>query len=381
MSERTRFSRDPNRFAQALDRARAREGFLDLSVSNPTVLDLPYAAEAISRALSSPAALVYEPRAFGLESARVRLQAELARDGISQPVERIVLTASTSEAYAFAFKLLCDPGDGILVPRPSYPLLEHLARLENVRLDFYSLAYDGAWHVDFASLERSLTPTTRAIVVVHPNNPTGSYVSREELARLQSFGLPLVSDEVFASFSLIEHQHPRSLLEAKDVLVLALGGLSKLAGLPQMKLGWMLVGGPDAQVTEALARLEIVADAFLSVGAPVQHALATILDHAPRTRDAIRDRTRSNLAALTQELASSSAHVLRVEGGWYAIVRMPATRSDDEWAMALLSDDVAVQPGWLFDFARSADIVVSLLARPEDFREGARRIARIAESG
>lgn len=379
-SERTRFSREPNRFARTLEAARARGGLLDLTVGNPTSLDVPYAGEAILNALANPATLVYEPKAFGLESARDALRLELARDGISIPIERIVLTASTSEAYSFAFKLLCDPGDRMLVPRPSYPLLEHLAQLEHVRLDSYSLEYDGAWHIDFESLARAITPTTRAIVIVHPNNPTGSYVSREELHRLASFGLPIVSDEVFARFPFGARNHPRSLLEAEGVLVLALGGLSKLAGLPQLKLGWMLVGGPDAMVEEALGRLEIVADAFLSVGAPVQHALPTILTCAEETRSALRERTSTNLAALERELADSSAHVLRLEGGWYAVVRMPATRSDEEWALALLECGVVVQPGWLFDFVRGADIVVSLLPRTEDFAEGARRIARVTET-
>lgn len=379
-SERTRFSREPNRFALALEEARARGDLLDLTLSNPTNLDLPYATEAILHALANPGAMRYEPRAFGLESAREALRAELEKDGITLTLERILLTASTSEAYSFAFKLLCDPGDGILVPRPSYPLLEHLARLEHVRLDSYSLEYDGAWHVDFESVRRAVTPTTRAIVVVHPNNPTGSYVSRDELGRLASFGLPIVSDEVFARFPFGDQpQRARSALEATGLLVLALGGLSKLAGLPQLKLGWILLGGPDGEVEEARARLEIIADAFLSVGAPVQHALPTILLHAEETRAALGERTSRNLSQLKGALDGSAANVLRVEGGWYAVVRMPATRSDDDWALLLLERGVVVQPGWLFDFSRRADIVVSLLPRAEDFREGARRIAGVTE--
>lgn len=379
-SERTRFSREPNRFARALEDARARGALLDLTLSNPTGLDLPYATEAILQALAAPGSMRYEPRPFGLESARVALQQELGKDGITLSIARILLTASTSEAYSFAFKLLCDPGDGILVPRPSYPLLEHLARLEHVRLDSYSLEYDGAWHVDFESLVRAITPTTRAIVVVTPNNPTGSYVSRAELQKLASLGLPIVSDEVFARYPFGEQpERARSALEAEGVLILALGGLSKLAGLPQLKLGWLLLGGPDAEVEEARARLEIIADAFLSVGAPVQHALPTILAHAEVTRSALRERTSTNLVELTRSLEGSAAHVLHVEGGWYAIVRMPATRSDDDWALLLLERGVVIQPGWLFDFSRGADIVVSLLPRVEEFAEGARRIARVTE--
>jgi aspartate/methionine/tyrosine aminotransferase len=380
-SERTRFSREPNQFAAAHAEA-VREGraLLDLTRSNPTILGFPYAKQEITAALSDERALEYEPAAFGLSRAREALKLDLERDGISIPLERILLTASTSEAYSFAFKLLCDPGDRVLVPRPSYPLLEHLAALEHVTLESYWLEYDGAWHVDFESLRSAIVPNTKAIVVVSPNNPTGSYLSSDELQRLASFGLPIISDEVFARFPFLEDpRRARSVLEAEGVLSLCLGGLSKLAGLPQLKLGWMLVGGPEQLAQEALARLEIIADAFLSVGAPVQHALPTLLEHAAATREAIRNRLKQNLARLTLELAGSSAHVLRVEGGWYAVVRMPSTRTDEEWALHLLDQGVVVQPGWLFDFRRGSELVLSLLGHPEELAEGARRIALVTQ--
>lgn len=381
-SERTRFCRDPNRFSQAHSQALARGGVLiDLTSSNPTLLDFPYASDSICRALSDPRLLRYEPEAFGLLTARETLRRALERDGISLPVERIVLTASTSEAYSFAFKLLCNAGDSVLVPRPSYPLLEHLATLEHVRLEPYWLEYDGAWHIDFESLAAGIGPSTRAIIAVSPNNPTGSYLSKDELSRLASFGLPIVSDEVFSEFPLCDDpRRSNSALEAEGVLVLSLGGLSKLAGLPQLKLGWMLLGGPAEVVAEALGRLEIILDAFLSVGAPVQHALPTILEHGVETRNAIKSRLGQNLDQLQAALDGSGADLLRVEGGWYAVVRMPATRSDDDWAIRLLErEQVVVQPGWLFDFRRGSQLVVSLLTRPSDLAEGARRIARVTE--
>lgn len=381
-SERSHFPREPNRFAQAHARAvRAGGSLIDLTQSNPTVLEFPYAGDAIRQALSDPRLLRYEPVPFGLPEAREVLGAFLSQDGISIKKERIVLTASTSEAYSFAFKLLCNAGDSVLVPRPSYPLLEHLAALEHVKLESYWLEYDGAWHVDFESVAAGIGPRTRAILVVSPNNPTGSYLSKDELLRLQSFGLPIVSDEVFAKFPLLEDpRRMSSALEAEGVLTLCLGGLSKLAGLPQLKLGWMLAGGPADIVAEALARLEIIADAFLSVGAPVQHALPTLLSHLVETRAAILLRVQQNLVALTRALERSRAHVLRAEGGWYAVVRMPSTESDEDWAIRLLERGVVVQPGWLFDFRRGSELVVSLLGLPSELTEGARRIARVTQA-
>ena len=213
----------------------------------------------------------------------------------AKPVDpsRVFLTASSSEAYSFLFKLLCDPGDDVVIGAPSYPLFEHLAKLESVRVSPYRIAYDGAWHVDTDSLARAIGKRTRAIVIVHPNNPTGSFVSKAELAKMASFGLPIVSDEVFVDYALSDDAHrARTAREAEDALVFALGGLSKSAGLPQMKVGWTAVSGPEALVRDALERLELIADTFLSVGTPVQHALLALLEAGAKTRAAILDRAK-----------------------------------------------------------------------------------------
>jgi aspartate/methionine/tyrosine aminotransferase len=384
-SSRSSFDLSPNPLALALERLlAASRPLLDLTESNPTRAGVPYDTETIRSALASPGALRYEPHPFGLPAAReVVARVLTAGERVVQP-SRVVLTASTSEAYAFLFKLLCDPGDEVLVPAPSYPLFEHLARLEAVRPVSYRLAYDGAWHIDFPSLRAAMTPRTRAVVTVSPNNPTGSYVKRDELARLAALGLPIVSDEVFAEYPLREDPtRATSALEADGApLVFALGGLSKLAALPQMKLAWIAVAGEDAKVREALGRLELVADAFLSVSAPVQHALPTLLGSRTGIQSAIRARTRGNLALLRTAVEGTPASVLDVEGGWYAVLHLPRTRSEQAWVLCLLEEEgVYVHPGHFFDFEDEAYVIVSLLTVEGTFQEGVRRIVRRVAAG
>jgi alanine-synthesizing transaminase len=374
----------PNALARALVEAEARgRPLLDLTVANPTTADIPYERDAILAAFSRPEALVYAPQPFGLASAREAVARDLA--GPEVDPRRVVLTASTSEAYAFLFKLLCDPGDEVLVPRPSYPLFEHLARLESVNVVPYRLAYDGAWHVDLPSVRAAITPRTRAIVTVSPNNPTGSYLKADELDALAALGQPIVSDEVFARYPLRPARPGEgrviTALEATGApLVFALGGLSKLAGLPQAKLAWTAVGGDSTRVAEALGRLEVIADAFLSVGTPVQHALADLLASRAAAEEAIRTRTQANLRWLAAEVTGSAASVLDAEGGWYATLRLPRTRSEEAWTLALLEEDgVHVHPGHFFDFDDEAYLVVSLLTPGATLREGVRRLlARVA---
>jgi hypothetical protein len=374
----------PNALARALAKAEA-EGrpLLDLTIANPTTAGIPYEREAILAALSRPDALVYAPQPFGLASAREAVARDLAGPAVDPA--RIVLTASTSEAYGFLFKLLCDPGDEVLVPRPSYPLFEHLARLEAVNVVPYRLAYDGAWHVDLPSVREAVGPRTKAIVTVSPNNPTGSFLKAGELDALASLGLPIVSDEVFARYPLRPGRTGEgrvvTALEARGApLVFALGGLSKLAGLPQAKLAWTAVGGEPARVTAALARLEVIADAFLSVGTPVQHALPGLLDSRATAEKAIGARTRANLAWLAGEVTGTAVSLLDAEGGWYATLRLPRTHTEEAWALTLLGDDgVHVHPGHFFDFDEEAYLVVSLLTPEATLREGVRRIlARVA---
>ena len=368
----------PNALTLALAAERQRgASVLDLTESNPTRAGVAYESQAILAALGDPRSLTYEPEPFGLHAVRAEVAREMARGGVSVPPEHIVLTASTSEAYAFLFKLLCDPGDEVLVPAPSYPLFDLLAAFESVRLVPYRLAYDGEWHVDTDSLRRAVSPRTRAILVVSPNNPTGSYVKRSELLGMASLGLPIVSDEVFAAYPLVsDPRRALSALEAMDTLVFALGGLSKLVLLPQMKLAWIAAGGPPARVGEALERLELIADSYLSVGTPVQHATRGLLASGETARAAVQARLRENHDTLRRLVGpASAATVLKAEGGWYAVLRLPETEPEESWVLRFLQDDkVYVHPGHFFDFPEGAHVVLSLLTPPAAFEEGLRRL-------
>jgi hypothetical protein len=384
-SSRSSLALTPNPLSVALARAHASgRPVLDLTESNATRASIPYDSGAVLAALAMPASMQYQPAPFGMPLAREVVARDLSARGAYVDASRIVLTASTSEAYAFLFKLVADPDDEILVPSPSYPLFDHLARFESVRVVSYRLAYDGAWHIDLDSVRRAISRRTRAIVVVNPNNPTGSYVKQGELDVLASLGLPIVSDEVFSQFPLREDASRAITVLQKNsgALVFSLGGLSKQAALPQLKLAWMAVGGQDAQVRPALARLEVIADAFLSVGTPVQHALQVLLDSCTTPTRAIANRTRSNLAHLRDAVRGSAASLLDVEGGWYATLRLPRTQSEEEWAMMLLEEDgVYVHPGHFYDFSEEAYIVVSLLTPKETLREGARRVIERVNKG
>ena len=344
---------------------KTKDRVLDLTESNPTRVGLEYPRERILAALSDARALRYEPEPRGLLSAREAV----ANYYGDVPASRILLTASTSEAYSYLFKLLCDPGDEILSPRPSYPLFEFLAGLESVRIVQYPLRYDGVWHIDFDALTRAITPRTKAIVVVNPNNPTGSFLRREEWSRLAQLGLPILSDEVFSDYSFSpDRSRVRSLTATSEVLTFSMSGLSKIAALPQMKLGWIVASGPGHEA--ALDRLELIADTYLSVATPVQLALPDVLDASTAVRTKILQRTRANL-----KLLQSVAQPLHVEGGWYAILQVPRTRTEEDWALSLLDRrDVLVQPGFYFDFESEAFLVLSLLTPPEIFAEGLRRL-------
>jgi aspartate/methionine/tyrosine aminotransferase len=376
-SRRTPRDIEPNRLSLALEaRRRAGAPILDLTQSNPTAVGIPYPADLLAP-LAEPGSLAYEPTPGGLASAREAVAADYARRGIVVDADRILLTASTSEAYAFLFKLLCDPGDVVLVPRPGYPLFELLSRLECVEVASYPLRYDGEWHLPVSAVEQALSPRTRAVVVVSPNNPTGSCLKRDEAAALQELcaerGVAIVADEVFADYTF--GPDPRRLPSLHGdgrALVFALGGLSKACGLPQLKLGWTAVSGPPALRDEALARLELVADTFLSVGTPVQRAAASLLRRLPELQAPIAERVGSNLLLLESRLRHApSATLLRPEGGWSAVVRVPATVPEEELVLRLLeSRGVLVHPGYFFDFEDEAFLVLSLLAPEDAFRSG-----------
>jgi aspartate/methionine/tyrosine aminotransferase len=386
-SRRLAWDRPENGLAEAERARRARgEPLLDLTVSNPTRVGLPDLGPRVREALAASASGVYEPDPSGLASARAAIAAELAGAGTPVAPERLLLTASSSESYAFLFKLLCDPGDAVLVPEPSYPLFEYLARLEGVEPVPYRLAWDGAWHVDVTSLDEALARAAgraRALVAVNPNNPTGSFLKRFELpalaARCEAHGLAAIADEVFAPYEAgTDAARVRSLAAeaafTARVPTFAFGGLSKACGLPQLKLGWIAMAGPGADA--GAARLALVADTYLSVGAPVQEAAARLLAIGRDARQAIAARVAGNRAQLGGALpASSPCTLLPSEGGWSALVRVPATRTDAAWAETLLVDDgVLVHPGYFFDLRGGTYLVLSLLAPPDDFAEGVRRL-------
>ncbi len=380
-SSRLGWNLAPNPLARLLEQKRsAGAAILDLTESNPTAAGFTYPAEEILGALADPRSLRYEPAPAGIPAAREAVSQYYS--GRVAP-DQILLTASTSEAYEFVFKLLADPGDEVLVPRPSYPLFEFLAALESVRAVPYPLVYHGGWAIDFdaLALAQSITPRTRAIVLVNPNNPTGSFVKQAELAELirlcRDHGLALVSDEVFCDYALDDDpQRVRSLTGVDEVLTFCLSGLSKIAGLPQMKLGWIAICGPDATRREAFDRLELIADTYLSTGTPVQWAASTLLASRAQVQGQILARVRQNRAFLAGRIGPGSPwRLLKTEGGWYAILEAPKIHTEEEWVLQLLSaDNVLVQPGFFFDFEREAFLVASLLTPPEVFQEGVQRI-------
>jgi aspartate/methionine/tyrosine aminotransferase len=380
-SERTRWDLRPNRLAERLAAKRASGArVLDLTETNPTRVGLPCPDDVLAP-LARAEGRVYEPRPFGLPAAREAVAADFARRGQAVEPGHVVLSASTSEAYAFLFKLLCDAGDEVLVPRPGYPLFEFLATLESVRVGTYPLRYDGEWHVDLAALRAALSPRTRAVVVVSPHNPTGACLKRDERDAIEALcaahGVALVADEVFADY--LFRDDPRrapGVASGGPALAFALGGLSKSCGLPQLKLAWTAVSGPEPLRRDALARLEVVADTYLSVSTPVQVAAPELLARRKELQEPIRDRVFRNLEALRRAIAPGCpASLLEPEGGWSAVLRVPATRSEEERVSRLLEErDVLLHPGFFFDFDHEAYLVLSLLPPEADFAEGVSRL-------
>jgi alanine-synthesizing transaminase len=352
-------------------------GHIDLTLSNPTRADLPYELYAPVWAALSRAVPGYDPDPLGLLAARQAVVEHWPGQPKAARADRVLLLPSSSDAYDYVFTLLCDEGDGVLVPEPSYPLLAHIARYTRVTLQPYRLSYDGAWHIDFDSVRHARGPRTRAIVLVSPNNPTGSYTSAREFRELDALGLPIVSDEVFARYPLSERPgRAPSALGATDCLTFAIDGLSKSAGLPQLKLGWFAVSGPDAAVDEAMRRSSWLADTYLPVSTPVQAVLPELLEHAAAFRRPLLARLRENIARLASELHGSAATLLASEGGWYAVIRLPAIASEEEWVLGLArGSGVLSQPGYFYDFTTEAPhLVLSLLPPEATFARGARAI-------
>jgi aspartate/methionine/tyrosine aminotransferase len=417
-SERTNWQLAQNRFTQAVEEVRARGVRLfDLTASNPTRVGLEYDSAAILGALGSERGLDYDPQAKGLIDARRAVAryyfdrfacgerdvaSNFSTGSVSMRVdpERVVLTASTSEGYSYVFRLLCNAGDELLVPKPSYPLFEFLADLQDVKLVPYPLIYDHGWQMDFHSMEKAVTQRTRGVVLVHPNNPTGSYGNASEMGPLNEFcrahELALIVDEVFLDYRigtsgaqapLPQGQNDRNAERAvppsaasfssnHEVLTFTLSGLSKISALPQMKVAWIVTSGPADQVAAAMGRLEVIADTYLSMNAPVQWAVPVMLEQRQSIQRQLMARVHGNLAELDRQLAGQKAcGRLAVEGGWYAVVRVPVTRSDEELAIELVREKAVVaHPGHFYDFESDGYLVLSLIPPAEEFAEGVRRV-------
>jgi alanine-synthesizing transaminase len=379
-SSRIRGALEANQLTQQIRLARAsgRE-LIDLTVTNPTVVGIEYPASLLA-ALSDPAAGHYDPHPLGSWNAREAVVRDYQRRGITAAAERVALTSSTSEAYSILFKLLCDPaGHSVMVPAPSYPLFDHLTALDGVSARAYPLEYHGRWTVDFDTIDERWTAGVRAVLAVSPNNPTGSVLASEEVdelvRRCEDGRAALIVDEVFADYPLGMASIP-AYCRSSPALTFRLGGLSKSVGLPQVKLGWILVDGPDDLVAAALQRLELICDTYLSVSTPVQIAASRLLTDGAVVRERILERVRANDATLRRIVASApSIEALNADGGWSAVLRVPATRSEEELVLELLEqDDVLVHPGFFFDFSHEAFLVVSLLAEPAVFAEGVGRL-------
>jgi alanine-synthesizing transaminase len=381
-SHRTSWDRTPTQLAERLKHNYAHgEVLLDLTVSNPSRCNLDQPVASIRRALDNSEASVYRPDPRGLREAREAIAEWYRRHDARVEPDDIVLTSGTSEAYAFLFSLLCDAGESVLLPRPGYPLCEFLAQQQGVHGKPYNLTYDGQWFVDWGSAEEGVSSTTKAIVVVHPNNPTGSYVTKNDRSRLLQFSgehrLSLIADEVFWSYPLMSDRPAPSFVQESEHLTFVLSGVSKVLGLPQLKLSWIIVTGPEELRAEALARLEMMGDLLLSVSMPVQGALPKLLKESDSFVRPILERIRHNLSRAHQLMATvPGLEILPSEGGWSAVLRVPRVRSDEDWAMTLLErHGVLVMPGVQFDLGREGHLIVSLLPEPEVFISGMNAIA------
>jgi len=383
-ARRTNWNLAPNALTLALEEhGRSAQELLDLTASNPTCVGLEYPARQIACALADERALSYEPAAKGLLATRQAVANYYAQQGIVIDLERLILTVSTSEAYSYCFRLLCDPGDEVLVPSPSYPLFEFLADIQDVRLVPFELVYDEGWQIDFESLRRGISARSRAVLVVQPNNPTGSYVKRWELERLnvlcREHHMALIADEVFLDYG-VESDERRSFIGNDGALSFTLSGLSKISGLPQMKVAWIACSGPEGLAADAMNRLEVIADTYLSPNAPVQLATAALLEVRHSVQRQLGQRIRNNLAELDAQLSRQQlCHRLRVEGGWYVVLRIPAVCSDEQFVLALLRKaNVLVHPGHFFNFSGGCFLVLSLITPETVFGEGLRRLITLS---
>ncbi len=386
-SHRIDWPLESNRLTGLLEeKRRQRSPIFDLTEANPTRVGLAPDTDGILGPLATPGAMLYQPEPRGLLTARKGVADYYGERGLRVNPEHLHLTASSSEAYSFIFKLLANHGDSVLIPQPSYPLFEFLATLEGVSLRPYQLEYrhPAGWSIDVDSLQQAIEPRTRAVILVSPNNPTGSFLKGRELEALNDLcrqhDLAIIADEVFSDY-IIEDGHDRvgSLVGNDGALTFVLSGLSKVLALPQMKLGWIVGSGPDDLLAEAIERLDLIADTFLSVSAPVQHAVSSWLPLVGNVQSRILDRVRANLAMLDNIVAPTPIRRLRVEGGWCAILEMPRFLPEEELTLLLLErEDVLVHPGYFFDLPREGFLVLSLLPPPAAFAEAVTRLIRVS---
>jgi len=378
-ARRTQWSQETNALNKALEELESRHiPVMDLTASNPTSCGFQY-PDGMLAPLNSLNNLQYHPDSCGMLKARQAVSKYYAAQNINIAAHDIILTASTSEAYSFLMRLLVNPGEKVLIPRPSYPLFQFLLEINDVEFEYYPLVYDGQWHLDLHALEQLIDAKTKAIILVNPNNPTGSYINRAELQSLnelcRKYQMAIISDEVFFDYALDQGDHV-SCAGNQAVLSFVLGGLSKTIGFPQMKCAWIIASGPDLILQASLARLEIIADTYLSVNTPVQNALGQWLEMAPAIQQQIMARVIENWEWLKAHLQDHT-ELLSLQGGWYATLRIPAVRSEEDWVLEFLKEDhVSVYPGYFFDFDKGTHIVLSLLPRPSVFQEAAGRIMR-----
>lgn len=373
-SKRTEWDLSENEYARALRLAKkAGKELIDLTTSNPTAAGFVYETDALLASLGTPAAARYDPHPLGAKFAREAVAQYYSEHNALISPEAICLTTSTSEAYSHIFRLLCDVGDEVLVASPSYPLFDFVAQLSDLRLRHYPLFYDGLWHINLPSLEATITPRTKAIIIVHPNNPTGNYVSRQECAALLHVcarrGIALIVDEVFLDYSM-KGTFPYTFAStASDALTFILSGVSKVCGLPQMKLSWLVTCGPERLVRSALDRLEVITDTFLSISSPAQYALPHWLATRESLQQQIRARCADNLQTLATVLGDSHADQLSAQGGWTAVLRVPREVDGEPFAIAALKEQVVVQPGEFYGLS-AGHVVISLLTPQDELRKG-----------
>jgi len=379
-AKRTNWNLETNRLGAALAAHRAAgKPLIDLTLSNPTECGFRYDKETILSALRNPAALKYEANPRGLRVARTAVAQYYAEQAAILSNDDIFLTTSTSEAYSYVFRTLCNPDEELLIPAPSYPLFEFLADIQDVRLARYALLYDHGWQIDFHALEQAITPRTRGVIVVHPNNPTGHFCKPDEMRKLNeicaSREIAIIADEVFLDFALKEKQIA-TFAANSGALTFTMSGLSKSCGLPQMKAAWLVVSGPEAWKKGALARLEVIADTYLSMSAPIQLAIPALLEQRHSFQKQVISRVNENLSELDRQLtAKESCSRLKVECGWNVVIRVPATRSDEELALELLeARGVYVHPGHFYDFPSEGYLVVSLISPQSNLSEGLRQL-------